>query len=754
MSDAPPNEPTPVAQAAQTLVPTVSAERFLEFNELSAKWLGACGLNPFHIYDSSSRLQMFSQHLGQMLVIKGRTSRQLQTGMERQYGRFTYKIDMPCNGKILDIIPRYRPTMGANSVLNNEKDNPQVIVVYENDETREIGIIDLASWCSNHQYFGFKYRECPGKDMLQINAYIPKGTVFYDSPAINDDGDYAFGTQANVAFMSHPATSEDGIAVSDKFLKRLGFSTFETRTVEYGKKRFALNLYCDRDENGKPLNYKPFPDIGDMIRDDGLLMALRDYEPSELAIVEQNIYACAQVDYTFDHTVYANGAGGRVIDIKIHHDDADRNMAGVHMDAQPQKYDQARRVFYQRVLDLYLGLKRRQGEFLRITPQFHQLVVQAQSVMTEGGKQRVTKLYRKAPLDTYRVEFVIQYDFMPNMGGKITDCHGGKGVLCQILPHEQMPRDQDGNIADIIMDGNATINRANPGRLFEQYYNAAARDVWKRLSAMLGVDPVHERPIETLVKIQKLPAEPFGAAWDYLYNFYQIISPQMCRWWDEGLMGQSKQEYLTDALHRGMTKFEGEVTVHGLGLHVPTDHQNSAQDVVDTLEKLPQYRPIYGPVTYVGNSGNRVTTVKPVRVGGVYVILLEKTGDDWSAVSSGKLQLFGVLSQLTKNDKYSRPARNQSVRVEGEGEIRIDLANCDEAHTAEIMDRNNNPLAHQVMNRGLLEADKPGNIDCLVDRNQIPYGGSKALQLFKHMCEVSGFKIEFQPHNTNVPKVS
>lgn len=752
MSDIPPKDKTAVAQAAveavQAEVPEISSERFLEFNELSAKWLGACGLNPFHIYDSSARLQMFSQHLGQMLSIAGRTPRLLQTGMERQYGKFTYKVDMPCNGKILDIIPRYTQKMSSDSVLNNIEDNPQVVVVYEDDETREVGIIDLATYCSNHQYFGFRYQKMPGLAQLQVNAFIPKGTVFLDSPAITPEGDYAFGVQANVAFMSHPATSEDGVAVSDRFLKRLGYCTFETRTVEWGKKRFALNLYGNKD------HYKPFPDIGDRIREDGLLMALRDYEPSELAIVEQNVNSCMRVDYTFDDTIYANGAGGKVIDIRIHHDKADQNTATVHMDSQPQKYDKGRREFYERIMNLYLQLKKIQGETLRITPQFHQLVVQAQSVISEGGKTRVTKLYRKAPLDTYRIEFVIQYDMLPNMGSKITDNHGGKGVMCQIIPHDQMPVDEDGNVADIIMDGNATINRANPGRLIEQYYNAAARDAWKRLAKMLNVTPQVERPMETLNKIRSVTAEQLQSAWDYLYGFYRIVSPEMAKWWDDGLMGSDKAEFIADALHRGMTKFDHEVTLHGLGLYIPTDHQSSAQDVVALLEKLPQYRPVMGPVSYVGNSGVRVTTVKPIRVAGLYVIMLEKTGDDWSAVSSGKLQLFGVLSQLTKNDKYSRPNRPQAVRVMGEGEIRISLANCGELFTAEIMDRNNNPLAHQLMVGGILSADFPGNIENLIDRNLVPHGGSKALQLFKHMCEVSGFRIEYQPHDVNAPKIT
>ncbi len=703
-------------------------------NELSAKWLGACGLNSFHIYDSSARLQMLSQHLGQMLVLDGSTPRQIQTGMEREYGKYTYRIEMPCDGLILDIIRRYQYVDGPDPI----RLNPQTIVIYENVHTKEIGMIDLVEFCSNHQYFGFRYKDRPGLDEIKTGAYVKAGTVLRDSPSITDEGDYKFGVQANVAFMTHPACSEDGFAVSDAFLPKLGFRTFETRTVEWGRQKFALNLY------GDDKNYKPFPDIGDVIRPDGLLMALRDYGPPELAVVEQSVNATQRVDFTFDSTFYANGAGGRIVDVRVHHDKADENCAVTHMDGQVQKYDRARRVFYQRLNSLYLSLTAKRGGVPpQITPQLQQLLVQAQSVISEGKRRVVTKQYRKARLDTYRVEFTIEYSTVPNMGAKITDLHGGKGVKCQIIPAAHMPVDEHGNRADVMMDPNATINRANPGRVYEQYYNAAARDAFKSMCVKLGNVSATASETQAFNHLQKLPPEQLQEGFDYLMNFYRIVAPQMARWFEEGQIQASPLEYLAQV-----------VGIHNIGLHVPTDHENSAKEVCDVLEDTPAYRPLYGPVTYIGNSGVQVTTVKPVRIAPLYIVLLEKVGDDWSAVSSGKLQLFGVLGQLTKSDKNSRPYRPQPTRVTGEGEVRLITSNCGEVIAAELMDRNNNPASHKAMVTGILSAPNPSNIDNLVDRSQIPYGGSKPLQFFKHLIETSGFVLRYQPHNPNLPKVS
>lgn len=303
-----------------------------------------------------------------------------------------------------------------------------------------------------------------------------------------------------------------------------------------------------------------------------------------------------------------------------------------------------------------------------------------------------------------------------------------------------MPVDEHGNRADVIFDGNATINRTNPGRMYEHYYNAARRDVHKKISASLNIKPF-ERESVALRQLNSLPEQLVNEQMQRLLSFYDIIAPTMSQWWREGSIQATPQQYLAEVINRGN------------GLHVPTDHQNSAPEVVMQLENHPDFRPLYGPVTFQDYDGNLIKTKDNVRVAPMYLILLEKTGDDWSAVSSSKLHLFGVLSQITKNDKFSQPVRAQPVRVLGEGELRLMQANCGERFTAEVADINNNPIAHQAMVSGLLSADEPGNVERLVDRSVIPYGGHKALQFFRHLCQVSGFEMEYEAHDSNKPKI-
>ena len=384
-------------------------------NQLYLELLSTSGMNFAAGYDSSSRVQMMCSHLGQSLVIAGATERFIQTGMEREYGKYTFSIKMPCDGQIVRVIERYRSKIGQDAIANN----PQTIVIYQDVATKEFGIINIVEYCSYHQYFGFQYKPKAALSEIRAGAFIKRDTVLMNTPSITDDGGYKYGAECNIAFMSHPAVSEDSILICKDVLPRFAFKTYEPRTVEFGNHYFPLNLYGD--EN----NYKPFPDIGDVIREDGLLMCLREYN-DKLSIVEQNVHSLMEVDLIFDKATYVAGAGGRVIDIKVHHDGQNGHLTTpVGMETQAQKYDNGRREFYNDILREYNRLRRERGESLEITHEFHNLVVQAISVVGElDSKKHAQKLFKMTPIDDWRIEFVIQYDIVPTIGFKLTGLHG------------------------------------------------------------------------------------------------------------------------------------------------------------------------------------------------------------------------------------------------------------------------------------------------------------------------------------------
>ena len=211
-------------------------------------------------------------------------------------------------------------------------------------------------------------------------------------------------------------------------------------------------------------------------------------------------------------------------------------------------------------------------------------------------------------------------------------------------------------------------------------------------------------------------------------GYYHITSPRMCKWLSDA-PDQAKLEHMTS------------VVKTNIYLYMPPENEPEFVDIVKQLEI--QYPPTYGKVSYIGNSGERVTTVDNVRIGSVYIILLEKTGDDWASVSSGKLQHFGILSQLTKNDKYSQPTRMQPVRAIGESEARIFVSYSGQKAMGEIMDRNNTPSTHKEIVKQILDADKPTDIKSIIDRQKFPLGGSKPLNIVNHTLLCAGMRFVF-----------
>lgn len=311
-----------------------------------------------------------------------------------------------------------------------------------------------------------------------------------------------------------------------------------------------------------------------------------------------------------------------------------------------------------------------------------------------------------------------------------------------------MPVDEQGNRADIVMDPNSIISRMNLGCLYEQYINAASRDVSKKIRFDLQC-VAHEKGLETkLSKIANTTPELFDRTWEYLLGYYAIVSPKMHVWFTSGeyhhpIVANRRNEWLEATTYTKACHLASIIN-EGIYLYLPPDNEPESEDIIKELDRY--YRPLYGPVTYVGNSGERHITKNPVRIGSVYIILLEKTGDDWTAVSSGKIQHYGVLSQVTNSDKYSQPGRIQAIRALGESEVRIYVSYTGALFTADILDRNNNPATHKQILYNIFEANRPTDIHSAVNRETIPLGGAKPLQLVNHILACSGLRFVYAPH--------
>lgn len=416
-------------------------------NELDTRLLGSSNiLNPFLGNNSASRSNMDAAHISQMLVLPRGEPMRITAGVDFEYGKYTFKIEVEEDCRVVRVLNKY-PKAGGQM---NFKKNPESIIITEStDGTRKLNVIELTSYHCNHKFAGFHYIFTDVARNLKQGDWLPKGTILAHSPAIKD-GNYCFGLEANIAAGSFPWIIEDGIAVSESFCRRAQSVGFGSRTADWGKDFFPLNLYGDEK------NYKPFPDIGDKIRPDGLVFALRK-TTQYLSAVEMTPKALMEPDYTFDTLIYGQ-PNAMVENIDVwHNHNPDQHKTPIGMEAQPRKYWNATQEYGRKLTDLYKELDFRNDHDINATPALHNRVVRAKINQDEFLNGDSIRTFCKEKLDDWRVQVDYSYPVIPTLAHKLSDLSAGKGVITKVMKDEDMPVDKHGTRADILVDDGRCI---------------------------------------------------------------------------------------------------------------------------------------------------------------------------------------------------------------------------------------------------------------------------------------------------------
>lgn len=689
-------------------------------------------LNPFPGNVAGARGQMFASHITQRLPIFGATLKRIVTGEEWEYAKCAFQDKFEKDATIIQIIHYYRPSYGSSEIGLN----PETLIIFENRDN-EIDAMSITEYKSYHSYFGYEPRKTKLYKSLHKGMEVDAGDVVTIAPSVHQNGSLMYGIQAEVIMASMPGVSEDGVMMSLSCAKRLGFYTYEKRVVEWGGKRFPKNIY------GTPYEYKPHPSIGERIHPSGVLMRFAKYD-QDFSVVNMSRRQAMEPDEVFDQAVYVDGPGGVVVDIRVMHDPNQVSTTPELMAMQTNIYDQARRQYYEEIVKYYNQLLAQRGENLKISPRFSVICEEAISIVRETQNTRQSngektvhpqKLYRGSPMDDYRVEFTIRYEITPTVGFKVTGIQGDKGVLVNIVPDEDMPMNANGVRAEIVMDPNSTISRMNASRKYEQAINAAARDMVIDFGKQLGTNKYHQK----LTLQEKMNIEN---AWRANDPKIKALFERLVGFYDTTDQGQA-------ALRRSLNSEQQlkhfiHVLENGVYLQITGEQELEPVDMLRGIKR--NYMPMKSPVRYRSLNGEFVYTRNSFIIGEMYIMLLEKTGDDWTAVSSSKFQNFGVIAKLTNKDKYSQPTRNQAIRGGGEAEIRIILSYCGPFFAAEFLDRNSSIVSHRVACETVLSAPVPTNIPVIIDRKKVPLGKARPMQLVKHIGYCCGWKLTYRPY--------
>ena len=698
--------------------------------KIQRRYQSITGLNFTTGNDATPRLQMFCSHNTQRLLFDGLTPKNIINGTEQEFGKFNFRIDVKEDCIIHEVIKLYNQRLTEDSINYNPK--TYIIVQFlERESPGHFGVIILEDYCSMHQHFGFLYKD--GKDLHKVfkGGRLNKGDVLKEAPSITDNGDMMFGREMKTIMMTHRAVAEDGIGICEDVLEEFGFNMLEERRFSFGKKTIPLNTY------GNDLVYKICPDIGENVRSDDILCASRELD-EDVAIACQNKYSTQIIDHIFDEAIYVVG-GGKVISLEVICNNESENRFS-DMEQQLRKYYDQGTDFYKKIIALDKKFRHDFQSSYNPSTELYDLVIEANIATNMNGTAKISKLYRRAPMDDFTIKFVIQKRMVPNYGFKFTDTRGRKGVCCAIIPRDQMPVDANGVRADFIVDPVACINRMTMGGPIEAGINFITDTIVRSIKETLGIN-ISSPHLKKEIKLMADNHDPrFEKAWEKALDYYKDIAPESM--YPKALTAtqQDKATVLTYAVK------------HTLGLYLPPENAVNFAVALNELHK--KHKTQYSRVTYKNKEGRTIVSKDPMPISDIYMLLLEKIGDDRSAVSSVRYQIFGVPATISKHDRYISPFRWQSNKIHGESEARPFNGITRPSVQPEMIDRNNNPKTSEICYINLLRADNPSKIEKLVDRSKHPFGFTMPIQILNHFTLCSGYQFIYKNDNPGLYKYS
>lgn len=462
-------------------------------------------LVPFCEHDDQTRLQMASSQMRQSIMLKKFDSPLIASGCEWLY---TDKTQFAKVAK-KDGVVLYR-------------DNKLMIVKYDDDD------VDI---------FEISYRRIYVENMDFYKVYVKVGDRF-NAGDILAESNYCDNSKITIGknlltgvMVYYGHNYEDGIIVSDRLADSNDILTsvhFRDLSFTVPPHKVLLTL-----EKGR---YKPLPEeletiyagepyalMKKMNQDDAY--SIFD-EPTELKaekkflISEVNIYAN---DYCEDIPEYKEW---------------------VEQTIESQK---DREGFIQKILKD--NLSKRDAERL--------IKEKGLDIFSFAGKYKE----KKEKINGVRVELYGIHFRKIRVGDKIGNRHGNKGVISKIMPHEKMPRLEDGRHLDICINPLGIISRMNIGQLYELHLAMSVNDLKENIIQMMNSGSSDNELKEYLMNYIKIidntkdnwytrqmqDALPDEITVDWIDNKLQIIQPPM-----ESI----KIEQLIQALEYTHTKFK------------------------------------------------------------------------------------------------------------------------------------------------------------------------------------------------------
>lgn len=433
--------------------------------------------------NSGSRRIMFGTQTEHMLMLMNPEPALFQTGYETRFGEHSSSFTIADQDySIIAKIPKFSFNEGHHYYL-----------ILKTSQG-EYSVIERVSYKHITESYGFLYNN-KDIDKMKVGDTIPQGKVVHKSLAFDEHNNRQDGTNLITTYMSCEYTKEDGIIISESASKRLTSPLMRKVTIIINDNDIPLNIYGDANK------YKSFPDIGEYIND-GLLCALRREKKEEM-LFSQSYSRLSQTMISDEKYILQ----GKVIDVNIFCNNPEALTKSHYFD-QLRFYKNEQAKFLTQFIDVVKPIIESGAP---CSYELQKLYYNSLKIL-EGGQY-----IKDRPFSNIILELIVTDESEVEVGDKISNRYGGKGVISLITPDHLMPQLDNGDYVDVIFNSSTCVNRENAGQLFETSLN----HISSKLVDYFNTGALHtEEILEMIIRYLRLvvPAQA-----DYLEAFSKTL---------------------------------------------------------------------------------------------------------------------------------------------------------------------------------------------------------------------------------------
>lgn len=679
-------------------------------NEMDPALQGVCSnLVVFPWISSPTRMYMVGNMIPKSVDTNGRSERKIISGAEYQYAKGARRIEAPSNMIIEEVFYVHSPNV-SGEVTDKWS---EMWLLFKNDELNAYDILVLPKYNTQNTYIGFEYVYDEAiMSRIEKGARFPKGTIFGKSPRISKSGEWMFGMDLKVCTGSFHFNEEDGIAITDwAATEKLKCMFKHSRSFSWNEDEYVPLLINGTDENPKPL-----PESGERIRPDGIVMGFRKRN-SRTALTTLTKKALRTPDINHDILFHAP-INSEVMAVEVLSErmkDRSNNRSTDYVEQthtkQMDRYERRQNDMWNSVIRWYnTRLSANAGADLPLSNQLDTFIRLAFANYTRSSLGKVNTLFRgnkRVKLKDWNVTILLREMVPGRVKFKMTGMNGDKGVIVKIIPRHMAPRYADGTICDVIINNVPAFRRQIFSMLLEQSVNFINMHVHREVVALRKAGNYEE-------------------AFAKLLQFFDTGFPEF-------------GELVRDTIFEpdSIVQYVDHVAKTQISVQVISNTKLYGVAIIRALREVYSYKP--ERILFTDSLGEEVMSDNPVLITHQHFMLLDKFGTDMSAQALPLANPFGMPTKPNDVHKYGDFLQNKPNRNKGETEARLSNSQSGAQEINKNLALANSPELRTRVNRRILRADDPFDIDQIVKPEE--YQFNSAVGMAASMLSDSGYAL-------------